>query len=99
MKIDRVDIFAVRIPYVHAIKFAVGTRTVGDYLVVRLHTDEGHVGIGHSGALWPVVSGENIRGAIQLMEDYFIPNALMGESPFSINKITDSLDRMSYGTT
>jgi nucleoside phosphorylase len=34
MKIDRVDLFAVRIPYVRPIKFAYGSRTVGDYLIV-----------------------------------------------------------------
>ena len=99
MKIDRVDIFAVRIPYVRPIKFAYGMRTVGDYLVLKIHTDGGAYGIGAGGALWPPVSGENIRGAIQLMEDYFIPNALLGENPFNITKIVDTMDRLCVGQT
>ncbi len=99
MKIDRVDIFAVRIPYVRPIKFAFGTRTVGDYLILKIHTDDGAYGIGAGGALWPPVSGENIRGAIQLMEEYFIPNALLGEDPFNINKIVDTMDRLCVGQT
>jgi len=99
MKIDRVDIFAVRIPYVRPIKFAFGTRTVGDYLILKIHTDDGAYGIGAGGALWPPVSGENIRGAIQLMEDYFIPNALLGENPFNINKVVDTMDRLCVGQT
>jgi L-alanine-DL-glutamate epimerase-like enolase superfamily enzyme len=99
MKIDRVDIFAIRIPYVRPIKFAFGTRTVGDYLILKIHTDDGAYGIGAGGALWPPVSGENIRGAIQLMEDYFIPSALLGENPFNINKIVDTMDRLCVGQT
>lgn len=99
MKIDRVDILAVRVPYVRPIKFAYGSRSVGDYLVLKIHTDDGAYGIGAGGALWPLVSGENIRGGIQLMEEYFIPNALLGENPFNINKITDALDRLCVGMT
>lgn len=99
MKIDRVDIWAVRIPYVRPIKFAFGTRYVGDYLVLKIHTDDGAYGIGAGGALWPPVSGENIRGAIQLMEEYFIPAALMGENPFNISKIVDTMDRLCVGQT
>ncbi len=99
MKIDRVDILAVRIPYVRPIKFAFGTRTVGDYLILKMYTDEGAYGIGSGGALWPPVSGENIRGAIQLMEEYFIPNAILGENPFNINRIVDTMDRLCVGQT
>jgi L-Ala-D/L-Glu epimerase len=99
MKVDRVDIFAVRIPYVRPIKFAYGSRTVGDYLVLKIYTDDGAYGIGAGGALWPPVSGENIRGAIQNLEEYFIPNALYGENPFNINKIVDSMDRLCVGQT
>jgi L-alanine-DL-glutamate epimerase-like enolase superfamily enzyme len=99
MKIDRVDFWAVRIPYERIIKFAFGERSVGDYLIVKIFTDEGVYGIGGTGALWPLVSGETIRGAIQLMEDYFIPLALMGENPFNINRIIEKLDRLCVGQT
>jgi L-alanine-DL-glutamate epimerase-like enolase superfamily enzyme len=99
MKIDRVDLWGVRIPYVRTIKFAYGERSVGDYVVLKIHTDEGAYGIGGSGALWPPVSGENLRGAIQLMEEYFIPHVLLGEDPFNINKIIDTMDRLCVGQT
>jgi L-Ala-D/L-Glu epimerase / N-acetyl-D-glutamate racemase len=99
MKIDRVDIFAVRIPYVRPIIFAYGARTIGDYLVLKIYTDDGVYGIGSGGTLWPPVSGENIRGAIQLMEESFIPNVLIGENPFNINKIVDAMDRLCVGQT
>jgi L-alanine-DL-glutamate epimerase-like enolase superfamily enzyme len=33
------------------------------------------------------------------MEDYFIPNALLGENPFNINKIVDTMDRLCVGQT
>jgi hypothetical protein len=73
---------------VREIKFAYGSRSVGDYLVMKIHTDDGAYGIGAGGALWPLVSGENIRGAIQLMEEYFIPLALLGQdkTPWSHSK-------------
>jgi L-Ala-D/L-Glu epimerase len=99
MRIDRVDIYAVRIPYVRPIKFAYGSRNVGDYLVVKIFTDDGAYGIGGGGALWPPVSGENIRGAIQLMEEYFVPAALLGEDPFNTTKIIDTMDRLCVGQT
>lgn len=99
MEIDRVDLWGVRIPYVRPIKFAFGTRTVGDYLILKIFTDDGAYGIGGTGALWPPVSGENLKGAIQLMEEYFIPPVLMGENPFNINKIVDKMDRLCVGQT
>lgn len=99
MKIDRVDIYAVRIPYVRPIKFAYGSRSVGDYLILKIYTDDGAYGIGGGGALWPPVSGENIRGAIQLMEEYFVPAALLGEDPFNTSKIIDTMDRLCVGQT
>ena len=99
MKIDRVELWAVRIPYVRPIKFAYGERDIGDYLIMKIHTDEGAYGIGGSGALWPPVSGECIRGAIQVVEEYFIPHVLMGEDPFQINRIVDRMDRLCVGQT
>jgi len=99
MKIDRVDVWGIRIPYLNPIKFAVGTRTVGDYLILKITTDDGAYGIGGSGALWPVISGEAIRGGLQILEEYFIPNALLGEDPFNINTITAKMDRMCYWDT
>jgi len=99
MKIDRVELWAVRIPYVRPIKFAFGSRYVGDYLVMKIWTDEGAYGIGAGGALWPPVSGENIRGAVQLVEEYFAPNVLLGENPFNINAIVDKMDRLCVGQT
>ena len=99
MKIDRVEFWGVRIPYIRAIKFAYGSRVVGDYLIMKIHTDDGAYGIGGSGALWPLVSGECIQGAIQIVEEYFTPHALMGENPFNINKIVDKLDKLCVGQT
>jgi len=99
MKIDRVDVWAVRIPYVNPIRFAFGTRTVGDYLVLQIYTDTGVCGTGGSGALWPPVSGECIQGAVQIVEESFIPHALLGEDPNCLGKIMDRLDRLCVGNT
>jgi len=99
MKIDRVEIWAIRIPYVRPIKFAFGERYVGDYLILKIYTDDGAYGIGGGGALWPPVSGECVKGAIQVVEEYFVPNVLLGENPFNINKIVDKMDRLCVGQT
>lgn len=99
MKIDRVDIYGVRIPYKYPIKFFIGSRTVGDYVILKVTTDEGAYGIGGTGALWPTVSGETLRGAIQVLEEYFIPHVLIGENPFNINAIVAKMDRLVYGNT
>lgn len=99
MKIDRIELWAVRIPYVRPIKFAFGSRYVGDYLIMKIHTDDGAYGIGAGGALWPPVSGECIRGAIQIVEEYFAEQVLLGENPFNINQIVDKMDRLCVGQT
>jgi L-alanine-DL-glutamate epimerase-like enolase superfamily enzyme len=99
MKIDRVDVWAVRIPYVNPIRFAFGTRTVGDYLILQIYTDTGVCGTGGSGALWPPVSGESIQGALQIVEESFVPQALLGEDPNNLGKIMDRLDRLCVGNT
>ena len=33
------------------------------------------------------------------MEDYFIPSALLGEDPFNVSKIVDTMDRLCVGQT
>ena len=48
-KIDRVDMWAVRIPFTRTIKFAYGSRSVGDYLMLKIHKDEGVYGISGKG--------------------------------------------------
>ncbi len=99
LTIDRVDLWGIRIPYTHPIKFFIGTRTHGDYVVLKITTSQGAYGIGGSGALWPVVSGENLYGAIQKLEEYFIPHALIGQNPFNINAIIARMDRLCDGST
>jgi hypothetical protein len=41
--------WAVRIPYTKTIKCAYGSRSVGDYLILKIHTDNGGYGIGGTG--------------------------------------------------
>ena len=72
---------------------------MGDYLIMKIHTDDGAYGIGAGGALWPPVSGECIRGAIQIVEEYFAEQVLLGENPFNINQIVDKMDRLCVGQT
>jgi L-alanine-DL-glutamate epimerase-like enolase superfamily enzyme len=68
-------------------------------MILKITTDDGAYGIGGTGALWPPVSGESLKGAIQILEDYFIPSALLGENPFNINKIVATMDRLCVGQT
>lgn len=99
MRIRKVELFGLRIPYKLPIKMAWGGRTHGDFLLVRLEADTGEYGIGSSGALTPRLSGENLTGAMEVIEGHIAPDVLLGEDPANINKINRLMDTLFHGHT
>ena len=92
MKITHIEAIPVRVP----LKAGMVTRTAhgdhhtSDYVIVRVHTDAGLVGLGEAtvSALW---SGETSKSCVAAISDLIGP-ALVGTDPTRINAIRERMD-------
>jgi len=93
VKIVRVETVPVQIPInpERAIRGSLGAHTVSPFLLVKIHTDEGIVGLGEVSCT-PIWSGEDQVTAAHFICDYLAP-ALQGEDPAQIERLTA---RMRY---
>jgi muconate cycloisomerase len=92
MRISRVEAIPVRIPLKAGMvtKTAHGDHHTSDYVIVRVHTDEGIVGLGEAtvSALW---SGETSRSCVAAIDGLIGP-ALVGSDPAGITAIRKEMD-------
>jgi L-alanine-DL-glutamate epimerase-like enolase superfamily enzyme len=95
-RIDRVEIFPLRMPLKSAVKIADGgARAFVDTLLVRLHTDAGVSGVGETQA-WRRQGGSETHASLcSVIRDHFEPH-LLGASPFSIAPIMHRLEQTIY---
>lgn len=93
MKITRLETLRVNVPVKPHLtaKTSHGEHATSPYLIVRLHTDEGHVGLGEA-TLSPLWSGETAPGCAAILEDLVAPK-LVGCDPTQINQLRHKLDR------
>lgn len=70
MKITQVEAIPFAIPYSKPLKFASGEVAVAEHVLVRVHTDDGIVGIAEAPAR-PFTYGETQRGIVAVIEDVF----------------------------
>ncbi len=96
MKIARVEATPITVPYKIPLRHAFGGRTAGNYIVVKITTDEGLTGVGSGAVLAPGHSGESIDSALGHMS-LFAREALIGKNPFQIEAIMARIDSMLYG--
>lgn len=75
MKITAVEAIPFRIPYVKPLRFASGEVHVADHVLVRVHTDDGVVGIAEAPPR-PFTYGETQRGIIAVIETIFAPQVV-----------------------
>jgi muconate cycloisomerase len=97
MKITRIETIPVTVPKnpQRAIKGALGHHTISPFVLVKVHTDEGIVGLGEVSctALW---SGEDQPTAMHFIKNYFAP-LLEGENPTEIERLTAKMRRAIAG--
>src|SRR3954467_871344 len=89
MRISHIETIAVRVPIKPdlAIKSGLGgTHSVSPFLLAKLHSDPGAVGIGEVSCT-PRWSGEDQVSAAHFINTYFAP-ALIGEDPTDIDAAT-----------
>src|SRR5918911_5627185 len=78
-----------------AIVSSLGEHVVGNYVLVRVADDSGHVGLGEASvtAVW---SGETQAGTIALIRDVLAP-LVVGADPFDSEWVARRLDRAAFG--
>ncbi len=94
MKITQVESIPVCVPMKKGMsaKTAHGEHITSPYVIVRVSTDDGLVGLGEAtiSALW---SGETQAGTVAAIRDYIAP-AIVGKDPRDITSIRRSMDFM-----
>ena len=104
MKITGIETLRVALPLrrAHRVASAVGDIDLGKYVIVKVKTDEGIVGLGEAPALkeWGgdhgMYFGESAQTVLHMINDNFAP-ILVGEDPFRIEHIHTLMDRCAKG--
>ncbi len=91
MRITRIETIPVDVPINPrlAIRGGRGAHTVSPFLFVKVHTDEGLVGLGEVSCT-PIWSGEDQVTAAHFIETLLAP-ALVGEDPTEVERLTAKL--------
>ena len=92
MEITRVETIPVEVPLKEGLttKTAGGEHVVSPYVVVRVHTDAGLVGLGEA-TLSPRWSGETSPGCVAAIEGLIGP-AITGQDPIAITALRRTID-------
>ena len=92
MKISRIETIPVQVPInpERAIRGGRGGHTVSPFLLVRIHTDEGIVGLGEVSCT-PIWSGEDQFTSAHFIEHILAP-LLTGQDPTQIERLTASVN-------
>ena len=75
MKITAIEAIPFRIPYRKPLKFASGEVRQADHVLVRVHTDDGVVGVAEAPPR-PFTYGETQRGIVAVIEEIFAPQVV-----------------------
>jgi L-alanine-DL-glutamate epimerase-like enolase superfamily enzyme len=98
MKIIGVEPIPLRIPFATPFKISHGeAREMVEVVIVRIHTDEGIVGVGETQAWRRQGSAETLVSLVRTIEDHFAP-ILLGRSPFDIAGTLHALNDAMYNT-
>ncbi len=98
VKVVRVEAIPLNLPLARTLKIAVGSeRTCLEVLIVRIHTNDGIVGIGETQAWRRQGGAEILANLANIVENHFQP-LIVGRSPFDIAGILQSLDE-SFSNT
>lgn len=93
MKITRIEPIPVCVPLKKGLttKTAHGEHVVSPYVLVRVHTDEGLVGLGEA-TVAPRWTGETSKSCVAAIEELIAP-ALTGKDPARITALRATMDR------
>jgi L-alanine-DL-glutamate epimerase-like enolase superfamily enzyme len=95
MKITKIECIPVTLKLKKPVLMSGGALTGSIAVLLKLHTDEGLIGIADSGGTSEWYSGETQESIMALIKNYYAPKALLGEDPFNIEKIMAKLDKIA----
>ena len=95
MKIVKIEIIPVTIPFVRVLKTAIGDWDTAEFVIVRLHTDAGIVGIGEVPP-WIAVSRISQGAIVNIIHKHIAP-VILGLDPFQIEKAWHLMDLHAPG--
>jgi len=97
MKITALELFHISIPFAKPYKLSrlYGTRYDAEAVILKVHTDEGIVGLGEADPLNPF-SEETPATVMVVTRDHLAPQ-LIGRNPTHITAIESNLDVMVHG--
>ncbi|GAA4284917.1 muconate cycloisomerase [Brevibacterium daeguense] len=75
MNITRIEAIPYAIPYTHPLRFASGEVHTADHVLVRVHTDEGVVGVADAPPR-PYTYGETQRSIVEVITGLFAPQVV-----------------------
>ena len=88
MKITKVECYPISYPRIRP-----GAETMGmPSVFVKIHTDEGIVGMGETGHVAADYIGSTQESIIAMIASVFAPEILLGEDPFNIEEIIARMD-------
>ena len=85
MKINRIEVIPFGIP-IRKFADAYTDFSMSNAVLVKIYTDEGHIGYGEACAWEPEFYGETLESVSTTIEKYIAPK-IMGEDPRNINRI------------
>ncbi len=90
MKIDRVQVIPFGIP-IRRFTDAYTGFSVSNAVLVKIYTDDGHIGYGEACAWEPEFYGETLESVSSTIVKYIAP-IIIGEDPRNINKVLSIID-------
>jgi len=93
MKITRIECIPVSIRFAKPMKMGGGTADCADAVVVKIHTDEGIIGVSETGDTSPWYMGESQDSIMYNINKVFGPQILLGEDPFNTERIVARMDK------
>jgi len=93
MKITKAELFLTKVPVTRAHKMAIGTTYHQECVYLKLHTDEGLVGLGEAPHMVRYSGyGETQQTVASSLRDFLVP-AVLGKDPFRIEELQTAMDR------
>ena len=95
MKIERIEAIPVRVPLKDGLttKTAHGVHATSNYVIVRVYTDQGLVGLGEA-TVAPRWSGETSATCLNVISELLAP-ALIGQNALDITRLRYRMDRVT----
>lgn len=95
MKITGLELFPVTVPWKRALKMgAARAVTSASSVVIRIHADDGTVGIAETGVMSTSYLGETQDSISSMVSDFIAPNVLLGRDPRDIEAIMADVEKL-----